>query len=338
MRYTADRLLSFVSRALSRLDIPEADAALVAGSLVDADAAGQSGHGLIRLPFLLSRLKSGHIATHPDVRLIHETPSVALLDGGNGLGPVVGSRAIKIAVDKARATGAALCAVRRSNHLGAMGFYVERAAREGMITIGLSNTPPAMAPPGAHDPFLGTNPIAAAFPTKSTPVVVDLATSQVARGRILKAARNGEPIPHGWAVDAGGRTTTDPVTALQGSLVPLGGAKGFALALIVEALTGVLAGAAVGRAVGGTYMNTDQESNVGHTFIAIDPSAASDGFPDRMHALAEAVRKLEPVDPTRPVRMPGDRRQTDSQRNRAEGIELSNDLVAELEEAAGINI
>ena len=137
MRYTADRLLSFVSRALSRLDIPEADAALVAGSLVDADAAGQSGHGLIRLPFLLSRLKSGHIATHPDVRLIHETPSVALLDGGNGLGPVVGSRAIKIAVDKARATGAALCAVRRSNHLGAMGFYVERAAREGMITIGL---------------------------------------------------------------------------------------------------------------------------------------------------------------------------------------------------------
>lgn len=338
MKVQLDRLHAFVATSLAQLDVPEADAALVADSLVDAEATGQSGHGLIRLPFLLSRLKAGLIQPRPAMLVVQETSASALLDGGNGLGPVVGTRAIAIAVTKARGAGAGVCAVRRSNHLGAMGFYVDRAARDGVIALGFSNTPPAMAPPGAKLPFLGTNPIAAAFPTLDSPVVIDLATSQVARGRILKAARLGEAIPSGWGLDATGRSTTDPAEAINGSLAPLGGAKGFALATMVEALTGVLAGAAVGPQVGGTYLNSDRESEVGHCFVAIDAEAIAPGFAGRMTALAQAIRSLEPIDAQRPVRVSGDRRLREANARRADGVELADDLVAELEQATGTNI
>jgi LDH2 family malate/lactate/ureidoglycolate dehydrogenase len=332
------RLHAFVTGSLQRLDVPEGDASVVADSLVDAEATGQSGHGLIRFPFLLSRLKAGRIQPRPDMRLTHDATSSALLDADNGLGPVAGTRAMAIAAEKARVSGVGLCAVRRSNHLGAMGFYVEKGARDGLIALALSNTPPAMAAPGARLPFLGTNPIAAAFPTRDSPVVIDLATSQVARGRILKAARSGEAIPSGWGLDVEGRSTMDPAEAITGSLVPLGGAKGFALAMIVEALTGVLAGAAVGPQVGGTYLNSDRESDVGHCFIAIDGEALAPGSIDRMTALAADIRSLEPIDPAQPVRVPGDRRRRELDIRRASGVDVSQELIAELEAAAGANI
>lgn len=338
MIFELDRLHGFVTRSLVRRGVPEPDAGVVADSLIDAEATGQSGHGLIRLPFLLSRLRAGLIDPHPMQRLVHETTSTALLDGGNGLGPVVAKTAMAIASAKARASGVGLCAVRRSNHLGALGFYVESAALDGLIALAFTNTPPAMAPPGGRTAFLGTNPIAAGLPALDSPVVVDLATSQVARGRILKAARSKDPIPAGWALDSQGRSTTDAAEAIEGSLVPLGGAKGFALATLVEALTGVLAGAAVGPEVGGTYLNSERESNVGHCFIVIDPAAFGGGFAERMTALADDIRRAEPIDPNRPVRLPGDRRRQESSARRAHGVELSADLVTELEKTAEVNI
>jgi (2R)-3-sulfolactate dehydrogenase (NADP+) len=186
-----------------------------------------------------------------------------------------------------------------------------------------------MAPPGARTAYLGTNPIAAGFPTSAEPVLVDLATSQVARGRILKAARAGEPIPEGWAVDDSGRPTTDPKAAIVGSLVPLGGDKGFALALMVEALSGVLAGAAVGPDVGGTYIASERESNVGHCFLAIDPAAFGGGFRERMDRVVADLRALG-------GRAPGDRRHSERERRLAEGIDVSEELAAELTELTGV--
>jgi LDH2 family malate/lactate/ureidoglycolate dehydrogenase len=329
------RLHRFITESLLSLEVPTEDAAIVADSFVEAELEGQSGHGAIRFPFVLSRLRAGLISPHPAMRIVHESPAAALLDGGNGLGPVVGMRALAIAEAKARSEGVGLCAGRRSNHLGSMGFYVNKAAAGGVIALGFGNTPPAMAPPGGTNPVLGTNPIAAAFPTRGAPVLVDLATSQVARGRILKAARAGEPIPAGWALDAEGKDTTDPDEAIKGSLKPLGGAKGFALALMVEALSGVLAGAAVGPDVGGTYINSDKESNLGLCFLVIDPAAIDAGFAERMTALTDVIRSVESLDAAEPVRVPGDRRRLESGVRRAEGIELSGQLINDLETAAG---
>jgi (2R)-3-sulfolactate dehydrogenase (NADP+) len=308
--------------------VPDDDAALVAESLVEAELQGQPTHGLARLPFLLGRLREGHINPRPAMKVLGERPAAALLDADNGLGPPAGVRAVELASERAGAAGACVVAVRRGNHLGSLGFYLRRFTARGMVGLAFTNTPPAMTPPGGRLPYLGTNPIGAGFPTSGDPVIVDMATSQVARGHILKAARVGEPIPEGWAVDVEGQPTTDPEAAIAGSLLPLGGDKGFALAVLVEVLSAVLSDAAVGPEVGGTFAASDRESNVGHCFLAIDPAALAPGFTERMDRMAGDLRRLG-------GRAPGDRRHAERERRLADGIDLPADLVAELAELTG---
>jgi (2R)-3-sulfolactate dehydrogenase (NADP+) len=322
------RLLGFAAAALADLGVPGEDAALVAESLVEAELQGQPAHGLLRLPFLLDRLRAGLINPRPTFRVSGDRPAAALLDADNALGPVAGVRAIDLAAERARLAGAGVVAVRRGNHLGSLGFYLRRCAGGGLVGLAFTNTPPAMPPPGTSTAYLGTNPIAAGFPAAGEPVLVDMATSQVARGHVLRAARLGEPIPEGWAVDAEGRPTTDPAAAIDGSLLPLGGHKGFALALLVEVLSGVLAGAAVGPEVSGTFTPSDRESNVGHCFLALDPEALAPGFAARMQRVADELRRMG-------GRAPGDRRHAERSRRSAEGIELAPELVADLEARTG---
>jgi LDH2 family malate/lactate/ureidoglycolate dehydrogenase len=327
-RHTAADLERLGSRALFACGVPDADAALVAASLVDAELDGQAAHGLSRLPFLLDRLDQGLINPQPRFEVVGARMAATTLDADNGLGPVAGARACDLATEGARTAGVGLVAVRRSNHLGALAFYLRRVTQMGVIGLAFSNTPPAMPPPGGTAPYLGSNPIAAGFPTSADPVLVDMATTQVARGRILRAARMGQPIPEGWALDAEGEPTTDPAAAIAGSLLPLGGAKGFALALLVEVLSGVLSGAAVGPEVTGTFAASDRESNVGHCFLAIDPEALGEGFTARMDSLAADLRRQG-------GRMPGDRRHTERARRLAEGVEVPDGLVADLQARAG---
>ena len=327
-RFPPDSLQRFAARALAALDVPGPGAALVAESLVEAELAGQRTHGLLRLPFLLDRLSAGLINPRPAFRMLGERAAAAVLDADNGLGPLAGVRAVELAAERARAAGVGIVAVRRSNHLGSLGFYLRRATALGVVGLAFTNTPPAMPPPGGRRPYLGTNPIAAGFPTSGDPVIVDMATSQVARGHILEAARLGEPIPEGWAVDAGGEPTTDPHAAISGSLLPLGGTKGFALALLVEVLSGVLSGAAVGPEVVGTFTPADRESNVGHCFLAIDPEALAPGFAVRMDRLAADLRALG-------GRAPGDRRLAERARRLAGGVEVPAPLLVELRERTG---
>jgi LDH2 family malate/lactate/ureidoglycolate dehydrogenase len=323
-------LREFVTELLVSLDVPRSDAALVADCLVAAELEGQSAHGLSRLPLLAQRLRDGLIRARPDMRVISESSATALLDAGNALGPLGGARAMELAAARARSAGIGACAVLHGNHLGALGWYVERAARGGLVALAFSNTPPAMAPPGGRQAYLGTNPIAAAFPNSTGPIVIDLATSQAARGRIIQAARAGKPIPQGWALDAGGHPTTDAELALQGSLAPAGGAKGFALALLVEVLSGVLSGSGIGPQVSGTFRSSDRASDAGHFFLAIDPDAFAPGFAERMERLASEIRAVEPVNPGTPVRLPGDRRRTERTRRTERGVELSDELMDEL--------
>lgn len=326
----AEHLRRFATDVLERLGVPTSDAALVAATYVDADLEGHGSHGITRLPFLARRLRAGLIARRATMTVLINRPAAALLDAGNALGPVAADRGMRIAVEKARLVGIGLCGVRGSNHMGALSFYVRRAADEGAIALAFTNTPPAMAPPGGRTPVLGTNPIAAAFPATGRAVVVDLATSQTARGRILQAAQAGSPIPAGWAADRDGAPTTDPVEALAGSLLPLGGAKGFALALVVEALAGVLPGAGVADEVTGTFADSDRPSNVGHCFLAIEPDGFGAGFAVRMGELAAQIRSVAPVDPAVPVRVPGDAPHALRTRRAGTGLALPPQVVAEL--------
>jgi L-2-hydroxycarboxylate dehydrogenase (NAD+) len=330
-RLTAEQLIRFVVAALGRYGVPREDARTVADSLLEAELGGQATHGLLRLPFLLGRLRAGLINPRPRMRVRRPRPALALLDADNALGPVAGVRAVRLAVERARRYGTGVVAVRHSNHLGAMNFYLRRLAAEGVAGLGFSNTPPAMAPPGTSTPYLGTNPIAAGFPRPGgRALVVDLATSQVARGRILEARQAGRRLPPGWAVDRRGCPTTDPEAAIAGSLAPLGGAKGFALALVVEVMTGVLAGAGVGPGVTGTFTPSDRESDVGHSFWALDV-AALEGFGERLERLVADLHGLG-------GRVPGERHHRERERRLREGVELPGSLVRELEELSGVSV
>ncbi len=328
------RIRAFAAACYIAVGVSPEDAAVAAECIVDADLEGQGSHGMLRLPFYARRIAAGQIAARPEMKILGRRAASALLDAGNGLGPVAGLRAMDLACDLAAEAGTGLCAVRGGNHLGSMSFYVSHGAGRGFLALAFSNTPPGVAPPGGRRPLLGTNPIAAAIPTSTNPVIIDMATTQVARGRVLKASLTGQSIPLGWALDAEGRDTTDAKAALGGSMVPLGGAKGFTLALLVEVLTGVLAGAGVSHEVGGTFIASDRPSNVGHSFLAIDPAAFGGGFSERVEILCEMIRASDPTDPDVPVRVPGDRRHLLRATAEAAGIEVGDELRAELDKLA----
>lgn len=324
MRLAASDLRARLREALEREGVPAGDAALTAETLVDAELEGQTSQGLSRFPTMLRRLHDGGIAARPEMT-VHGEGAVRRLDAANGLGQVAGARALGLAIDLARTHGTGLVAVRASNHLGALDFHVRRAAGTGLIALAVSNTPPAMAPPGTGTRYLGTNPIAAAFPTEGDPIVVDMGTSQAARGRVVEAREAGRSIPEGWAVDAHGRPTTDPAAALGGAMLPMGGDKGFALALLVEMLAAVLSGAAIGPQVG-THL--EAPTNFGHAFWVIDPDAAANGFAARAQGVVEDLHRLG-------ARVPGERRRAERERREREGIEVPDHLRHELERALG---
>lgn len=324
MRLDPAAVRAELEEALERAGVPSGDAVLTAECLVEAELEGQASQGLTRFPEMLGRLQNGSINPSPRMT-VQGSGAVLRLDADNGLGQVAGAKALKVAVELAREHGTGLVAVRGSNHLGALDFHVRRAASEGLIAVALSNTPPAMAAPGTEVRYLGTNPIAAAFPTAGDPIVVDMGTSQVARGRVVEARRAGQAIPEGWAVDAEGRPTTDPSAALDGALVPMGGDKGFALALLVEMLAAALPGAAIGPQVGDRFK---APTNFGHTFWVIDPTAVSAGFESRAQGVVDDLHRMG-------ARVPGDRRRAERTRREVEGFELPEHLREDLERALG---
>ncbi|MGH7910165.1 MAG: Ldh family oxidoreductase [Candidatus Dormibacteraceae bacterium] len=324
MRLAVASVRDQLREALEREDVPRPDAELAACCLVDAELEGQGSHGLIRFPPLLERIRKGVIAARPRM-VVEGAGALRRLDAGNALGQVAGVRAVDLAVELAREHGTGLVAVRGSNHLGALDFYVRRAAAKDLVALAFSNTPPAMAAPGTGTRYLGTNPIAAAFPTEGEPIVVDMGTSQAARGRVVEAQRAGRSIPEGWAIDAAGRSTTDPAAGLGGSMVPMGGEKGFALALLVELLAAALPDAAIGPQAG---RSEGVPMGLGHAFWVIDPSAAAPGFAARAQGVVEDLHALG-------ARVPGDRRREERARREAAGLEIPDHLRSELERTLG---
>lgn len=308
-RFVPSALAESLARLFESVGLPDADARLCGDWLMDAEASGVTSHGIGRVSMYLDALRRGKIVARPVIAVEQSRPGVLLVDGGNGMGPVVGAVAIDRAMAAASATGIAIAAVRRSNHYGAAGYLLQRAARAGYAALTCSNGSPAMAVWGGAEPLLGTNPLAAVFPAAEArnALSFDMATSVAALGRIRQAHRRGESIPADWAVAPDGATTTDPVEAMRGALMPVGGAKGSALALMVEMLAGVFTGAAIGPAVGNPTDASNAPADVGHAFIILDPEAFMPNslYEDRAAQLGDLVRGSRPASGVASVRLPG---------------------------------
>ena len=314
--------------------VPPVDAALFADALVSADVYGTSTHGISRLNIYLRRIQAGLISPRAELTVVQERGGVLALDAGNGIGQVQTIKALDRLVPLARVHGLAAATMRNSQHFGAVSYYCNRMAERGFILLAVTNCEPAMPPQGGCQAFFGTNPIAASFPTgQGFPVKVDLATSIVARGNIIAANKEQKPIPPGWALDAEGRPTTDPAEALRGTVLTMGGHKGYALAMLVEVLAGVLSGAAVGPEIGSMYKDMDRPQNVGHFLCLLDissfmPEAEFTRRLDRMIAGIKGGRRQPGIDE---ILVPGERSDRLAQRNRRQGLSIEGSTRAEIE-------
>lgn len=313
--------------------LPEPDAALVAGSMVAADLRGVSSHGVARLGTYVKRVNSGLMEPRGRVTVVSETPSTVLVDGGNGFGQVAAAFAMSLLLDKARTTGIASAGIRNMNHYGMGAYFAMMALPHDMIGIAVSNAPPAMAPVGGATAMLGTNPITIAVPTATEPpLVLDMATSLVSRGKVRLAAKEGKKIPVGWGLDSSGSPTDDPVRVLNGgSLTPIAGPKGYGLALMIDVLSGVLTGSAFGTAIKAVD-DLSGKSGTGSLLTAINVSAFMDPheFRSRLDEMAQAIRQSPRATGVDRIYLPGEIEWECEKDRRKNGIPLSGAVVDDL--------
>jgi len=288
----ATALRRFCGEAFQRAGVPPEDAAIVADTLVEADLRGVHSHGVWWLTTYMRRLRRGGLNPRPAIRVLRETPALVLLDADRAMGQVAGVRAMYLAMGKARSSGVGVVTVRNSNHLGAAAYYALLAARKDQIGFAVSDAEPTMAPWGGTKAVVGNNPMAYAIPVDGDfNIVLDMAQSVVAWGKIFLAAQRGEKIPITWALNAEGAPTEDPHEAMAGLLLPVGGYKGYGLALVMEILSSVLVGAAFGSNM--APMSDDSATqDIGHFFMALDIGhfMPLDAFRERMAQLLSEHR------------------------------------------------
>ncbi|CAN5380703.1 Ldh family oxidoreductase [soil metagenome] len=327
-------LTSQVARLLSAVGVPETDASTVATALIAADRSGISSHGTLLAPLYIDRILQGSVKANGEPTVIRDLGAIVALDAEHSLGQTSSDTAMALAVEKAKKFGIGAVTVRHAFHFGAADRYVESAANAGLIGIAASNTRPLLPAPGGARAVIGNNPLAVGIPRSGgDPIVVDLAMSEVALGRIRVAAAAGETIPEGWATDSLGESTTDPVEAIAGMLLPMGGPKGYGLAIVVEMLTGVLGGGAFGPDVKGLYADPAIPYDCSLFFLAIDPSFFDESFLSRSDELARWIE----TSPTAPgvdrVFLPGQRRAVKRAAN-SELVPLAPSLLDALHAAA----
>lgn len=315
-----------VSAALQDEGVTEQSALSVARALVGAEADGLKGHGLSRLPSYLSHVRSSKIDAKA-VPVAHQaTASVLRIDAAHGFAYPALDLAVERLPEMARKTGIAAASIYRSHHCGAAGLVVERLAEQGLAALLFANTPAAIAPWGGSTALFGTNPIAFACPrADDNPIVIDMSLSKVARGNIMAAKQKGTPIPEGWALDANGQPTTDPNAALAGTMLPLGDAKGTALALMVELLAAGLTGAEYAADASSFLDDQGGPPATGQLIIVLDPQIlGGPGILSHIEKLAAAI-EAQPN-----ARIPGSRRIAQRRNAATEGIDLPETLLARI--------
>ena len=293
MSLEASHAIKHCAALLEKVGVPERKAQSTARAIVISDVWGNASHGVMRLPFYLKRITMGGVNPEAELNLVSERGAIVGVDGQDGLGHWQLWEAATIGVQKAKEFGISLVSVKNSSHCGALGVYLYPALDAGQIALIFTNGPAVMPAVGGNAPLLSTSPIAAGIPAKP-PMIIDLSTSAVARGKIAAAAKSGGSIPEGWAVDKEGKTITDAREALMGMLAPLGGAKGFALGLMVESLSAGISGGALSTEVPDMF-NPDDDTKpqgISHTVITIDPSDLGDSASyDDFNKLAGNIKK-----------------------------------------------
>lgn len=320
-----------VKQALERAGTSQGNAVTVADALVAAEADGQKGHGLSRVASYAAQVKSGKVDGKAEPTVERLSASAVRIDAQGGFAFPAILRAQKELLRMAGGSVIAVAGIHHSHHFGQAGYHVERLAERNLVALMVGNSPSAMAPWGGSKGIFGTNPIAFAAPRcKAPPLVIDLSLSKVARGKVMAAAKTGETIPEGWALDPDGKPTTDPEAALAGTMIPMGDAKGAALALVVEILSASLIGANHAFEASSFFTADGPPPGVGQFLLAIDPAKMSGGtFFERLEVLVAALEDQEGA------RLPGSRRLGSREKAERDGLSVPTVLLNEIRELAG---
>ncbi len=330
---TLDQARQLATQALQNAGATPAMAASTANALVAAEAQGLASHGLSRVPQYATHLRLGRVNGQAVPRLVNARPATCLIDADEGLAFPACALAVQEAITRAADAGTAFAGVTRSHHFGVAAYHLEAVAVAGMVGLAFGNSPAAMPAWGGKRALFGTNPIAAVFPRRGKPpLMIDLALSEVARGKLMVAAKQGREIPLGWALDKDGNPTTDPKAGLDGMMMPAGGVKGAMLALVVELVCCALTGAAFGFEADSFFTDAGNRPRIGQAFLVIAPGAMAgqDVFHERLETLI-AMMLLDPE-----VRLPGARRQQLAAKATEAGIDVPEALLAQLQQLAEV--
>ncbi|MEW6592486.1 MAG: Ldh family oxidoreductase, partial [Candidatus Hadarchaeota archaeon] len=324
MMVTFEKEKDVIHALLRKLDATEDEANTTAEVLAEADVRGLASHGILRLPYILRAIKRGTILVKANVVVSKDSPATALVDGGHGLGHFVTKKAMEIAIKKAKKHGVAAVGVMNSNHFGIAGYYAEMAMKEGLVGIVTTTTDALVHPWGGVEPLLGTNALAIGFPT-DPPVLLDMAMSIAARGKLVDAMKTGQKIPESWAIDPEGRPTTDPDQGLKGALSPFGGPKGYALAFAMELLAGPLVNAGVGKGVDGTLEPVSGFSTKGDFMIVVDPAAfvSPEEFRTRVKDYIDEIKASKKAPGVKEILVPGEPELKARERRLKEGYAIA---------------
>jgi L-2-hydroxycarboxylate dehydrogenase (NAD+) len=338
-RVAGDRLRTFIAAAFEAVAVPNADAHTIAQLMTQADINGSEGHGVFRLPQYIRRIKGGAVNVKPNIRIERELAGMALVHGDNGMGHLVMKLAAEKAIEKAKTAGVAWVGARWSNHAGPAALYAMMPAQHNMIGLYMAVGSANHLPPwGGLDMLLSTNPIAVAVPAGEEPaVILDMATTVAAYGKVKTKAQRGEMMPEGWMMDRDGKPLTDPKRANEGFLLPIGGYKGYGLALVLGLLAGNLNGAAMGKDVIDFNNDDTSETNTGHAIVAINIEAFQDlkEFKQGMDTLIRDIRDSKRLPGVDRIRLPGEGTHTTRVDNEKNGIPMPPALLAALDQLAG---
>ena len=328
----------FIANNLIAVGVPKSDAVIVANLMIQSDLAGADGHGIFRLPAYVKRIRAGGINLHPNIRYEREQGAITLINGDNALGHLVMAKAVETAIEKVKEFGVCWVGSHYGNHSGAASVYVRKIAEAGYIGIYMAvGNANHMAPWGGIDLLLSTNPIAIAVPAGDHPtVLLDIATTVVAYGKVKLAAQRGQMIPKGWMIDKTGNPLTDPSKASEGSLLPIGGHKGYGLALMISLLAGTLNNAAVGMETIDFNAHHDLITNTGQAIIALDPAAFGDKelFIDRVIKVVNDIKNSSKLPGVSEIHVPGEWAEKLAAERNLKGIPISFELLQTLNHCA----
>ena len=338
-RISGDNLRAFIATSFEAVSVPRDDAKAIAQLMAQADINGSEGHGVFRLPQYIRRIKGGAVNVKPNIRVEREMAGMALVHGDNGMGHLVMKFATEKAIEKAKTAGVAWVGARWSNHAGPASLYASMPLAHNMIGLYMAVGSANHLPPwGGLDMLLSTNPIAVAVPAGEEPaIILDMATTVAAYGKVKTKAQRGEMMPEGWMMDRQGNPLTDPKRANEGFLLPIGGYKGYGLALVMGLLAGNLNAAAMGKDVVDFNNDDTTETNTGHTIVAINIEAFQDlkEFKQGMDALIRDIRNSQRLPNVDRIRLPGEGTHTARADREKNGVPMPEALLAALDQLAG---